>query len=76
MSVIRFHTTHKGDLPHYSYIFSKTEPLGTEMKNVDCYRLGTMLHPDIQQGGGGYEDVEFSKRYLKECSVHDETSNG
>ena len=34
MSSIRFHTTPKGDLPHYTYIFRNPEPLGTEMKNV------------------------------------------
>ena len=50
MSAIRFRTTPKGDLPHYSYIFRKPEPLGTEMKNVACLRLGTMLHLDIQKG--------------------------
>ena len=50
MSVIRFVTTPKVDLPRYSYIFRKLEPLGTEMKNVACSRLGTMLHLDIQKG--------------------------
>ena len=44
MSVIRFRTTPKGDLPHYSYIFRKTEPLCIEIKNVACSRLGNMLH--------------------------------
>ena len=29
MSAIQFHTTPKGDLPHYSYIFRKPEALGT-----------------------------------------------
>ena len=33
MSAIRFFTTPKVDLPHYSYIFRKPEPLGTEMNN-------------------------------------------
>ena len=50
MSAIRFHTTLKGDLMHYSYIFSKPEPLVPEMKNVANSRLGTMLHLEIQQG--------------------------
>ena len=31
-SAIRFLTTPKGDLPHLSYIFHKTELLGTEFK--------------------------------------------
>ena len=50
MSAIRFSTTPKGDLLHYSYIFRETDPLGTEMKNVACSRLGTMLHLEIQKG--------------------------
>ena len=49
MSAIQFRTTPKGDLLHYSYIFGKPEPLGTEMKNVVCSRLGTMLHLEIQK---------------------------
>ena len=50
MSAIRFRTTPKGDLPHYSYIFRKPEPLWTGMKNVACSRLGEMLHLAIQKG--------------------------
>ena len=50
MSAIRFRTTPKGDLTHYSYIFGEPEPSGTEMKNVACSRLGTMLHLEIQKG--------------------------
>ena len=51
MSAIHFCTTSKVDIPHYSYIFRKPEPLGTEMKNVDCYRLGNMLHLEIHYSG-------------------------
>ena len=50
MSAILLRTTPKGDLPHYSYIFRKPEPLGTEMKNVALSRLGMVLHLDIQKG--------------------------
>ena len=50
MRSIRFHTTPKGDLPRYSFIFRNPEPLGTDMKRVACSRLGTMLHLDIQKG--------------------------
>ena len=50
MSAIRFRTTPKGDLPHYSYIFRNLDPLRTKMKNVVCSRLGTMLRLDIQKG--------------------------
>ena len=44
MSAIRFCTTPKGYLPHYSFILRKPDTLGTEMKNVVCLRLGTMLN--------------------------------
>ena len=51
MSSISFHTAPKVYLPHYSYIFRNLEPLGTEMKNMACYGLGTILHLDIYKGG-------------------------
>ena len=63
MSAIQFFTTPKGDLPHYYYIFRKTEPLGIEMKNVVCSRLGTMLHLDIQNGKEAMKTSGF-KKYL------------
>ena len=50
ISAIRFRTIPKGDLPYYSYIFRKSKPLGTEMKNVACSRLGAVLHLEIQKG--------------------------
>ena len=50
ISAILFRITYKGYLPHYSYIFRKPEPLGTEIKNVAFSRLGTMLHLEIQKG--------------------------
>ena len=40
----------KGDLPHYSFIFRKPEPLGIDTKNVACSMLGTMLYLYIQKG--------------------------
>ena len=59
MSAIQLRTTPKGDLLHYSYIFRKPEPLGTEMKNVACSRLGTMLHLEIQKGKEAMKKSEF-----------------
>ena len=59
MSAIRFRTTPKVDLPHNSYIFRKPEPLGTEMKNVACSRLGKMLHLDIQKGKDAMKTSKF-----------------
>ena len=61
MSAIQFRTTPKGDLPHYSYIFRKLDPLGTEMKNLACSRLGTMLHLEIQKGEEAMKTSNFQK---------------
>ena len=59
MRSIRFHTTPKGDLPRYSFIFRNPEPLGTDMKRVECSRLGTMLHLDIQKGMEAMKKSKF-----------------
>ena len=59
MSAILLCTNPKGDLPHYSYIFRKPEPLGTDMKNVACSRLGAMLHLDIQKGKEATKTSKF-----------------
>ena len=59
MSAIRFCTTPKGDLPHYSFIFRNMETLGTEMNNVARLRLGTMLHLDIQKGEEAMKTSKF-----------------
>ena len=48
-------------LPQYSYIFRKPEPLGIEMKNVACYRLGAMLHLDIQNAKEDTNTLVFQK---------------
>ena len=61
MSAIQFCTIHKGDLPHFSYIFRDPEPLDTEMKNVACSILGMMLHLDIQKGREAMKTSEFQK---------------
>ena len=43
MSAIQFWKTPKGDLLHYSFIFMNPEPLGTELNDMSCSRLGIML---------------------------------
>ena len=58
MTAIQFCTSPKGNLPHYSYISRDLEPLRTEMNNVACLSLGTMLHLHIQKGK---EDMKTSK---------------
>ena len=59
MSAIRFCTTPKGDLPHYSYIFRKPDPLGTDMKDVVLSRLGEMLYLEIQKGKEATKTSKF-----------------
>ena len=44
------------------------DPLGTEMKNVACSRLGTMLHLDIQKGKEATNTSNFQK-YLGDTAV-------
>ena len=61
MIAIQFCTTPKGDLLHYYYIIRKLDPLGTQMKNVDCSRLGTMLHLDLQKRKEVMKTLEFQK---------------
>ena len=63
MSAIQFCTTAKGDLPQYSYIFRKLDPLGTEINNVTCSRLGTVLHLEIQRGKDTMKTLE-SQKYI------------
>ena len=50
MSVIRFCTKTKGNLPHLSYIFCKPEPLGAEFKTVACSVTGSLLFIEVQRG--------------------------
>ena len=61
MSTIRFCTTPKSGLPHYSYIFKNTEPLGEKIKHVYCSRLGSMLHLDIQKGEEAMKESKFQQ---------------
>ena len=49
----------KSDLPHYSYIYRNPEPLGMEIKNLACSRLGTMLYLDIQKGREATKKAKF-----------------
>ena len=61
-SAMRFWTTHKCDLPHYSCIFRKVEPLGMEMKNVVCSRIGDMLYLNIQKGKEATKTAELKQQ--------------
>ena len=59
MRAIRFCTNPKVNLPRYFHIFRDPEPLGKEMKNVACSRLGAMLHLEIQKGKEAMKTSEF-----------------
>ena len=39
----------KGDLPHLSYIFCKSESLVTYFNNVDCYVTDALIFIEIQR---------------------------
>ena len=49
MSAIRFRTMEKGNLPHLSYIFRKTESLGTEFKTVACSVTEVLIFIEVQR---------------------------
>ena len=68
MGAIQFSTTPKEYLPLYSYIFRNTEPLGTDTKNLDCSRLGTMLQIEIQKGKEAMKTPRFQK-YIRGAEV-------
>ena len=61
MIAIQFCTTLKGYLPHYSYIFMQPGPLRTEIKNVACSVLGTMLLQESQRGEEAMKALGFQK---------------
>ena len=68
MSDIRFHIAPKCDLLEYYHIFSKQQPLGTDIKNVTCYSLETVLYLDIQKERKAMKKVEF-KQHIKLTEV-------
>ena len=61
MNPIQFCITPNEYLPHYSYIFRKTKPLGKDMKNVAGSSLGKMLHLDNQKGKEAMKTSKFQK---------------
>ena len=63
MNSIRLRTTPKGDLPHYYYIFRKPDKLDTEMNNMECSSLGTILHLETQKGKEAMKTSEFLKYF-------------
>ena len=61
MSAIRFRTTAKGNLPHFSYIFRNPEPLGTEFKTVACSITGDLLFVEVHRGEGGTNHSRYQQ---------------
>ena len=52
-------TTPKGDQPHYLFILSNMEPLGVDLKNMVCYRLGTVFYLYMQKWDQAMKKSEF-----------------
>ena len=50
MGAIRFWTTSKGGLSHFSYIFRKPEPLVKYFNNVACSITRALIFVEIQRG--------------------------
>ena len=59
MSAIRFWTTEKGGLPHLSYIFSKTEPLETDVNTVSCSIKGAFLLIELHRVKEGMNNSNY-----------------
>ena len=49
MSMILVLMRVKGDLPHLSYIFRKSEPLGTELNTVACSVTGALMFIEVHR---------------------------
>ena len=50
MSAIIFGRKEKGNLPHLSYIYRKSDSLGKEFKTVACYVTGALLFIEVHRG--------------------------
>ena len=61
MVSIQYSSTPKADLPQYYYIFRKTYPLVTDIKNVAYSRLETILYLNIQKGKEAMNTEEFQQ---------------
>ena len=49
MIAMHIQTTEKGNLPHLSYTFHKTKPLGTYLNTVTCYVTDDLLFIELQR---------------------------
>ena len=55
------HMTIKGDIPHYCFILSNIQPLGTDLMNVVCSRIVNILYLDIQKDKEEMKSSEFKQ---------------
>ena len=62
MNVIRFWTTAKGNLPHLSYIFHKTKPLGTEFNTVNFSDTGELIFIEVHKGKEGISHRKYHQQ--------------
>ena len=60
MSAMRSRTMPKGDLPHFSYIFRKPEPFGTEFKTVACSKTRSLIFLYIQRRKEGMKSSRYN----------------
>ena len=64
MSDIRFQTTPKCDMLHYSCIFSNPGPLVEELNNSSRSRSGTILYLEIQKGKEAMNTLGFQQQIV------------
>ena len=56
---IRFWKTAKGNLPYFSYILRKPEPLGKELKTVVCSVTRALLFIEVQREKEGIRHSKY-----------------
>ena len=61
MSDILFGTTPKFDLPYQYYILRNSDPLRTELKDMNFSMLGTILYLDIQKVKDSMKTLELQQ---------------
>ena len=52
----------KENLPHFSYIFHKPDPLGTDFNTVDCYITGSLILIEAQIVNKGMNNRKYQQQ--------------
>ena len=61
MSAIHFWKMAKGKLPHLSFIFRRTDPLGTDFNTVACYITGSLIFIEAHRVKEGMKHSKYQQ---------------